>query len=86
MAQAPDFGQVAETNLVRANRNRLIGAKSDAEMVLKSIVRSRDAAVRFWTQKNQANAGYSYVWRREETRRVHSLGPGLSIQARADWL
>ena len=28
-----------------------------------------------WTQKIQANVDYCYVWRREETRRVHVARP-----------
>ena len=29
----------------------------------------------FWTQKIQANVAYCYVWRREQTRRVHYARP-----------
>ena len=29
----------------------------------------------FWTQKLQANVYYCYVWRHEETRRVHFARP-----------
>ena len=34
-----------------------------------------DSAVGLWTQQIQANVDYCYVWRREETRRVHFALP-----------
>ena len=45
-------------------------------MVFRSFCAfARDPAVRSLTQKIQANLDYCFVWRREETRRMHLARP-----------
>ena len=84
----PNLGQVAKTNIVRANRNRFsceIGCGGDGARVICSFARVIQQ-LGFGAQKIQANVDYCcYIWSREETRRVHFARPCTqSIQASAD--
>ena len=68
--RASDVGSSRENKSRSRKSKQASSARSDAEMVC-----SCDSAGRSWIQKIQANVGYCYVWRREETRRVRFARP-----------
>ena len=75
--RASDFGQVAKTNLVRANRSRLVVGKWCSGHLFFARVIQNFSSV-FGLKKIQANVHYCYVWRRAEGT---SLGPGLKYRS-----
>ena len=73
--RASYFGQVAKTNVVRANRNRLLVRNRMRRWCSDDLfVCSCDSAVRF-LDSIPSNVDYCQVWRRAECT---SLGPRLT--------
>ena len=76
--RASDFGMVAKTNIVRANRNRLLVRNRMRRRCWGHFFAHVSQPSGFWTQKIHANVDYCNVWRRAECT---SLGRGLKHQS-----
>ena len=70
--RASDFGLVAKINVTREIETGFLCG--DGDRVIRFFARVIQQ-LGFWTQKIQPNVDCCYVWRREETRRVHFARP-----------
>ena len=79
--RASDFGQLAKTNLVRANRNRLLVRTRMRRWcsghLFARVIQQFSVTAGLWTQKIQANADYEIAMSGAAKSRTEctSLGP-----------